>query len=70
MNIKLNDKYVLDKGVRFLTGIQALVRLPIVQLRRDKKNNLKTACYISGYRGSPLGEYDQELTKNLNSIER
>ena len=55
MDIKLEDKYKLIKGTRFLTGAQALVRVPIVQARRDKRKNLNTACYISGYRGSPLG---------------
>ena len=55
MEIKLEDKYKLSKGTRFLTGAQALVRVPIVQARRDKQKNLNTACYISGYRGSPLG---------------
>ena len=64
MDIKLEDKYKLSKGTRFLTGAQALVRVPIVQARRDKKKNLNTACYISGYRGSPLGGYDQQIIKN------
>ena len=50
MEIKLEDKYKLSKGTRFLTGAQALVRVPIVQARRDKQKNLNTACYISGYR--------------------
>ena len=53
MEIKLEDKYKLRKGTRFLTGAQALVRVPIVQARRDKQKNLNTAGYISGYRGSP-----------------
>ena len=64
MEIKLEDKYKLSKGTRFLTGAQALVRVPIVQARRDKQKNLNTACYISGYRGSPLGGYDQQILKN------
>ena len=64
MDIKLEDKYKLIEGTRFLTGAQALVRVPIVQARRDKKKDLNTACYISGYRGSPLGGYDQQIIKN------
>ena len=64
MEIKLEDKYKLSKGTRFLTGAQALVRVPIVQSRRDKQQNINTACYISGYRGSPLGGYDQQIIKN------
>ena len=64
MDIKLEDKYKLIKGTRFLTGAQALVRVPIVQSRRDKQLNINTACYISGYRGSPLGGYDQHGVHN------
>jgi len=68
VEIKLEDKYTLQKGVRFLTGSQALVRIPIVQNRKDKKNNLNTACYITGYRGSPLGAYDQQILKNIDYL--
>ena len=68
MNIHLEDKYKLEKSIRFLTGTQALVRLPLVQIRKDKKRQLKTACYISGYRGSPLGGYDQQILKNIDYL--
>ncbi|WP_321965050.1 indolepyruvate ferredoxin oxidoreductase family protein [Paraburkholderia sp. J7] len=47
----------------FITGIQALVRLPIIQRERDRARGLNTAGLISGYRGSPLGAYDQQLWK-------
>jgi len=68
MNIHLEDKYKLEKGIRFLTGTQALVRLPLVQIRKDKKAKLETACYISGYRGSPLGGYDQQILQNIDYL--
>ncbi len=61
--ISLNDKYVAESGSVFLTGIQALVRLPMTQMRRDRAAGLNTAAFISGYRGSPLGGYDQQLVK-------
>lgn len=61
--VTLDDKYALDSGRIFLTGVQALVRLPLMQQRRDKAEGLNTAGYISGYRGSPLGTYDAELGK-------
>ena len=61
MKLELNDKYTLFKGFRFLTGSQALVRLSIVQRRRDVKNKIKSAGYISGYRGSPLGNLDKQV---------
>lgn len=59
--ISLNDKYTLKEGKIFLTGIQALVRLPIIQKELDEQNNLNTGGFISGYKGSPLGGYDLEL---------
>ena len=60
-DVHLEDKYVVENGRIFLNGTQALVRLPLMQHARDKRNGLDTACYISGYRGSPLGQYDQQL---------
>ena len=61
LDVSLADKYTLDKGRVFLTGTQALVRLPLMQQRRDASEGFNTAGYISGYRGSPLGGYDQQL---------
>lgn len=60
-HITLEDKYALEKGKAFMTGIQALVRLPLDQHRMDARAGLNTAGFISGYRGSPLGGYDQQL---------
>ena len=71
-SVSLVDKYTLKKGYAFMTGIQALVRLPLVQRELDLKAGLNTAGYISGYRGSPLGGYDQQLelnTKLLNEYQ-
>lgn len=59
--ISLDQKYTQGSGHIFLTGIQALVRLPMAQIRRDRAAGLNTAGFISGYRGSPLGGYDQQL---------
>ncbi|MGQ0579097.1 MAG: indolepyruvate ferredoxin oxidoreductase family protein [Betaproteobacteria bacterium] len=59
--VSLDDKYTLQEGRVFLTGTQALVRMPMMQHLRDKAAGANTACYISGYRGSPLGGYDQQL---------
>jgi len=61
--ISLDDKYTLESGRVYLTGIQALVRLPIMQRQRDVAAGLNTAGYISGYRGSPLGGYDNALLR-------
>jgi indolepyruvate ferredoxin oxidoreductase len=59
----LDDKYDIRDGRVFLTGTQALVRLPLMQRRRDLATGRNTAGFISGYRGSPLGAYDRELWK-------
>jgi len=57
----LDDKYTLDSGRVFLTGTQALVRLPMMQRERDLAAGLNTAGFVSGYRGSPLGGVDQSF---------
>jgi indolepyruvate ferredoxin oxidoreductase len=61
--VALDDKYTLKKGRIFITGTQALVRLPLTQQERDRKEGRNTAGYISGYRGSPLGTLDDQLGK-------
>ena len=61
--ISLSDKYELREGKIFLTGVQALVRLPLIQKDLDEQNNLNTGGFISGYKGSPLGGYDLELDR-------
>ena len=61
--VTLDDKYSLDHGRAFMSGVQALVKLPMLQRLRDKNVGKNTAGFISGYRGSPLGGYDQALVK-------
>ncbi|WP_024519789.1 indolepyruvate ferredoxin oxidoreductase family protein [Bradyrhizobium sp. Tv2a-2] len=68
--ISLDQKYTASSGHVFLTGIQALVRLPMAQIRRDRAAGLKTAGFISGYRGSPLGGYDQQLFAARKHLEQ
>ncbi len=60
-NIQLDDKYRLDSGRVYMTGVQALARLPMLQHQRDRAVGLNTAGYVSGYRGSPLGGLDTAL---------
>ncbi len=62
-SVSLDDKYTHDSGTAFMTGTQALVRLPMLQRKRDLAAGKNTAGFISGYRGSPLGGYDQSLAK-------
>ncbi|VVE38839.1 indolepyruvate ferredoxin oxidoreductase [Pandoraea capi] len=62
-SVTLDDKYTLERGRAYMSGIQALVRLPMLQQARDAAAGLNTAGYISGYRGSPLGGLDLSLWK-------
>ncbi len=59
--VALDDKYTVESGRIYLTGVQALVRLPMMQRQRDLAHGLNTGGFISGYRGSPLGQYDAAL---------
>ena len=61
--VDLDDKYTATAGEIYLSGIQALVRLPLVQRLRDLAAGLNTGGFISGYRGSPLGGLDEALWK-------
>src|SRR5438552_1403694 len=68
--VTLDDKYTTEQGRVYLTGTQALVRLPMMQRQRDAAADLNTACFISGYRGSPLGGLDQGLWGARRFLER
>ncbi len=59
--VSLDDKYHIDVPRVFLTGTQALVRLPLLQRALDVAAGRNTAGFISGYRGSPLGGLDIQL---------
>ena len=67
--VSLDDKYTLDSGRVFISGVQALVRLPLMQRERDRARGLNTAGFISGYRGSPLGGYDAALWQAARRLE-
>lgn len=66
--VTLQDKYILRQGSAFMSGIQALVRLPLEQRYRDAQKRLNTGGFISGYRGSPLGGYDMQLQAANNLL--
>jgi indolepyruvate ferredoxin oxidoreductase len=63
LDYTLEHKYTRAEGRIYLSGVQALVRLPLMQQMRDRAAGLNTAGFISGYRGSPLGGFDLELWK-------
>jgi len=68
-DISLSDKYTQNSGMLFISGNQALVRLPLIQYELDRRNGLNTGGFISGYRGSPLGGYDAALWQAKKSLE-
>jgi indolepyruvate ferredoxin oxidoreductase len=67
--VALDDKYLLEDGRALLTGVQGLVRLALDQHRADRRRGLRTGTMISGYQGSPLGGFDQELARNRDLCE-
>ena len=69
-NVSLDDKYELGSGRVFLTGVQALVRLLILQRQRDTQAGLNTGGFVSGYRGSPLGGLDLALWNAQKFLDR
>jgi indolepyruvate ferredoxin oxidoreductase len=58
---RLDDRYLRDEGTVFLSGAQALARLPFEQLRIDRASGLRTAAFVTGYPGSPLAGYDRDV---------
>ncbi|MEP4147544.1 MAG: indolepyruvate ferredoxin oxidoreductase family protein [Halioglobus sp.] len=68
--VSLDDKYALDTTRAYMTGIEALVRLPMLQHQRDQQRGLNTAAFISGYRGSPLGTVDQSMWKAKSWLDK
>ena len=69
-SVTLNDRYDLAKSPVLLNGTQALVRLMLMQRARDAAAGLNTAGYVTGYRGSPLGAVDMQMTKAQKDLSR
>ena len=67
--VSLDDKYSAPSGTAYMSGTQALVRLPMLQRQRDQALGINTAGYISGYRGSPIGSYDQALWRARKELD-
>jgi indolepyruvate ferredoxin oxidoreductase len=70
LDMTLDDRMNVEEGWVYMTGMQALVRLPVQQRIRDVARGLNTAGFISGYRGSPLGRYDMELWNAQETLDR
>ena len=67
-SVSLDDKYLIEGEQVFITGVQALVRLPLLRREIDAKSGLNTAGFVSGYRGSPLGIYDKHLWRERKRL--
>ncbi|MAK56345.1 MAG: hypothetical protein CML17_10965, partial [Pusillimonas sp.] len=66
----LDDRYEQENGAVFLSGIQALIRLPIEQMRRDQRAGLTNRAFITGFPGSPLGGYDIALNQARKMLDK
>lgn len=66
----LEDRYDLTKNVVLLNGTQALIRFLLIQKQRDMKAGLKTAGYVSGYRGAPLGNLDFQMSREKSRLDQ
>jgi len=64
----LDERYKRRDGTIYLTGVQALVRMLLDRARHDRERGIRTACYVSGYEGSPLGGYDLELARHRDLL--
>ena len=69
MTIQPKDRYTAETGDAQMTGVQALVRLPLNVRRADRSSGLNTAAFVSGYEGSPLGGYDLELQRHAQVLD-
>ncbi len=68
-SFSLDDKYTVENGLVLMSGIQALVRLPLDQHKADKRAGLNTATLVSGYRGSPVGNVDSMLERSQHLLQ-
>jgi len=68
--VSLRERFAVAEGSLYLTGTQALVLLPLLQSRLDAQRGLSTGGYVTGYRGSPLGGYDQQLERAKTYLDK
>ena len=65
---ELADRYRREDGRVFLSGLQAIARLPVDQIRIDRANGLDTAAFVSGYQGSPVGMFGEEVERAARTV--
>jgi indolepyruvate ferredoxin oxidoreductase len=66
---KLEDRFTRDEGDVAMSGVQALLRILLDQLKADRRDGLNNAAMVSGYRGSPLGGVDQLMNGNKADLD-
>lgn len=59
----LSSRYSAGAGPVLLTGVQAIARMLVEQHAAVAAAGLRTASFVSGYQGSPLGGLDQTLAR-------
>ncbi len=64
----LEDRFSLERGDVAMSGVQALLRAMLDQLKADRRDGLNNAALVSGYRGSPLGGVDQLMLSNKEEL--
>ncbi len=69
IDFRLEDRFRIDEGDIALSGVQALLRVLLDQLRADRRDGLRNAALVSGYRGSPLGGVDSLMLSNKTELE-
>ena len=65
---QLVDRFRVEDGRVFLSGLQAVARLPVDQLRIDRRRGLNTAAFVSGYQGSPVGTFQEEVSRSARAV--
>ena len=68
-DVTLGDRFDLEKSPVLISGTQALVRLMLTQGARDRAAGLRSAGYVTGYRGSPLGGLDLQMARSGKLLE-
>ncbi|WP_428119088.1 indolepyruvate ferredoxin oxidoreductase family protein [Candidatus Poriferisodalis sp.] len=67
-DFKLEDRFDRAEGDVAMSGVQALLRVLLDQLRADRRDGLNNAAMVSGYRGSPLGGIDSLMLGNAEEL--
>lgn len=65
---EIADRYRREEGRVFASGVQAIARLPVDQVRIDRRAGHDTAAFVSGYQGSPLAAFGDEVQRAVRTV--